>query len=161
MWRGGLGCQIKPINRRIIGGQQPFLQGRVVLIRPARQAKLQAVAPAGGIFGMEMQQVDIGGKRPAWHTLPRPERAVDTRFKSRKPGAEKTLAGEMGQHTVGQQRGVFAKHPRAGCGVAITVQGGEGRTKMKLLRYSLWDYEAFGVGVLLIAAVCVLRSFGL
>jgi len=40
-------------------------------------------------------------------------------------------------------------------------QGGEGRTKMKLLRYSLWDYEAFGVGVLLIAAVCVLRSFGL
>ena len=40
-------------------------------------------------------------------------------------------------------------------------QGGDGRTKMKLLRYSLWDYEAFGVGVLLIAAVCVLRSFGL
>ena len=40
-------------------------------------------------------------------------------------------------------------------------QGGEGRTKMKLLRYTLWDYEAFGVGVLLIAAVCVLRSFGL
>ena len=40
-------------------------------------------------------------------------------------------------------------------------QGGEGRTKMKLLRYSLWDYEAFGIGILLIAAVCVLRSFGL
>ena len=40
-------------------------------------------------------------------------------------------------------------------------QGGDGRTKMKLLRYSLWDYEAFGVGVLLIAVVCVLRSFGL
>ncbi len=39
--------------------------------------------------------------------------------------------------------------------------GGEGRTKMKLLRYKLWDYEAFGVGVLLIAAVCVLRHFGL
>ena len=40
-------------------------------------------------------------------------------------------------------------------------QGGEGRTKMKLLRYSLWDYEAFGVGVLLIIAVVALRSFGL
>ena len=40
-------------------------------------------------------------------------------------------------------------------------QGGEGRTKMKLLRYSLWDYEAFGIGVLLIAVVCVLRIFGL
>ena len=40
-------------------------------------------------------------------------------------------------------------------------QGGEGRTKMKLLRYHLWDYQAFGVGVLLIAAVAVLRSFGL
>lgn len=40
-------------------------------------------------------------------------------------------------------------------------QGGDGRTKMKLLRYNLWDYEAFGVGALLIAAVVVLRSFGL
>ncbi len=40
-------------------------------------------------------------------------------------------------------------------------QGGEGRTKMKLLRYTLWDYEAFGIGVLLVAVVCVLRSFGL
>ena len=40
-------------------------------------------------------------------------------------------------------------------------QGGEGRTKMKLLRYSLWDYEAFGVGVLLIGAVVALRAFGL
>ena len=40
-------------------------------------------------------------------------------------------------------------------------QGGEGRTKMKLLRYRLWDYEAFGVGVLLVAAVCALRFFGL
>ena len=39
--------------------------------------------------------------------------------------------------------------------------GGDGRTKMKLLRYRLWDYEAFGVGLFLIAAVCVLRSFGL
>ena len=40
-------------------------------------------------------------------------------------------------------------------------QGGEGRTKMKLLRYSLWDSEAFGVGVLLIGAVVALRAFGL
>ena len=40
-------------------------------------------------------------------------------------------------------------------------QGGEGRTKMKLLRYSLWDFEAFGIGFLLIAAVCALRAFGL
>ncbi|MBO4938421.1 MAG: energy-coupling factor transporter transmembrane protein EcfT [Oscillospiraceae bacterium] len=40
-------------------------------------------------------------------------------------------------------------------------QGGDGRTKMKLLRYRLWDYQTFGVGIVLIAAVCVLRSFGL
>ena len=40
-------------------------------------------------------------------------------------------------------------------------QGGDGRTKMKLLRYKLWDYQAFGVGVLLIAAVIMLRVFGL
>ena len=40
-------------------------------------------------------------------------------------------------------------------------QGGEGRTKMKLLRFRLWDYEAFGVGVFLVAAVIILRSFGL
>ena len=40
-------------------------------------------------------------------------------------------------------------------------QGGEGRTKMKLLRYHLWDYEAFAVGGILLAAVCVLRAFGL
>ena len=39
--------------------------------------------------------------------------------------------------------------------------GGEGRTKMKLLRYGLLDYEAFGVGVLLIVVVAVLASFGL
>ena len=39
--------------------------------------------------------------------------------------------------------------------------GGDGRTKMKLLRYGRWDYEAFGIGVLLIAAVCLLRHFGL
>ena len=40
-------------------------------------------------------------------------------------------------------------------------QGGEGRTKMKLLRYRRWDYETFGVGIVLVAAVCALRSFGL
>ena len=40
-------------------------------------------------------------------------------------------------------------------------QGGDGRTKMKLLRYSRLDLYAFGVGVLLIAAVIVLRYFGL
>ena len=40
-------------------------------------------------------------------------------------------------------------------------QGGEGRTKMKLLRYKARDFYAFGIGALLIAAVCVLRAFGL
>ena len=40
-------------------------------------------------------------------------------------------------------------------------QGGEGRTKMKLLRYTLWDFRAFGVGALLIALVVLLRHFGL
>ena len=40
-------------------------------------------------------------------------------------------------------------------------QGGEGRTKMKLLRYTLWVFEAFGVGALVLVAVCLLRSFGL
>lgn len=40
-------------------------------------------------------------------------------------------------------------------------QGGEGRTKMKLLRYKLGDFKAYGAGVLLIAAVIVLRHFGL
>ena len=40
-------------------------------------------------------------------------------------------------------------------------QGGDGRTKMKLLRYKLWDFQAFGIGLLVLAAVIVLRSFGL
>lgn len=40
-------------------------------------------------------------------------------------------------------------------------QGGDGRTKMKLLRYKLWDYKAFGVAVLLLAGIFILRSFGL
>ena len=32
---------------------------------------------------------------------------------------------------------------------------------MKLLRYRLGDYKAFGLGILLLAAVFVLRRFGL
>ena len=40
-------------------------------------------------------------------------------------------------------------------------QGGEGRTKMKLLRYQRWDLMAFAVGILLLVAVFLLRSFGL
>ena len=39
--------------------------------------------------------------------------------------------------------------------------GGEGRTKMKLLRYTIWDFRAFGIGVLLLIAVFALGSFGL
>lgn len=40
-------------------------------------------------------------------------------------------------------------------------QGGDGRTKMKLLRFARRDYETFGVGVLLVAAVISLNVFGL
>ncbi|MBQ4600391.1 MAG: energy-coupling factor transporter transmembrane protein EcfT [Oscillospiraceae bacterium] len=40
-------------------------------------------------------------------------------------------------------------------------QGGEGRTKMKLLRYKRWDMYAFAAGALLVAAVITLASFGL
>ena len=40
-------------------------------------------------------------------------------------------------------------------------QGGEGRTKMKLLRYRRFDYIAFGVGVLLLAGIFLLGNFGL
>ena len=40
-------------------------------------------------------------------------------------------------------------------------QGGEGRTKMKLLRYHREDFIAFGSGILLILAVVVLGRFGL
>ncbi len=39
--------------------------------------------------------------------------------------------------------------------------GGQGRTKMKLLRYSRRDYLAYGVGVLLLAGIFVLAGFGL
>ena len=40
-------------------------------------------------------------------------------------------------------------------------QGGEGRTKMKLLRYHREDFSAFGLGEVLVAAVAVLGRFGL
>ncbi len=40
-------------------------------------------------------------------------------------------------------------------------QGGEGRTKMKLLRMHGCDYGSFLVAAALIVAVCVLRGFGL
>ena len=40
-------------------------------------------------------------------------------------------------------------------------QGGEGRTKMKLLRYHREDFLSFGVGILLIVGVGLLASFGL
>ena len=40
-------------------------------------------------------------------------------------------------------------------------QGGEGRTKMKLLRFSYFDFVALGIGVALVAAVMVLAHFGL
>ena len=40
-------------------------------------------------------------------------------------------------------------------------QGGEGRTKMKLLRYHREDFVSFGIGILLIAGIWVLGTFGL
>jgi len=40
-------------------------------------------------------------------------------------------------------------------------QGGEGRTKMKLLRYHRNDIVSFGIGAVLIAAVAMLGSFGM
>ena len=40
-------------------------------------------------------------------------------------------------------------------------QGGDGRTKMKLLRYKPADYEAYAIGMALLAAVIVIRYFGL
>ena len=39
--------------------------------------------------------------------------------------------------------------------------GGEGRTRMKQLRFAGIDFAAFALCALLIAAVCVLRHFGL
>ena len=40
-------------------------------------------------------------------------------------------------------------------------QGGEGRTKMKLLRYKRVDIEAFAGGIVLVVLVFLLRGFGL
>ena len=40
-------------------------------------------------------------------------------------------------------------------------QGGEGRTKMKLLRYHREDFVAFGLGAAMIALVTLLGNFGL
>ena len=40
-------------------------------------------------------------------------------------------------------------------------QGGEGRTKMKLLRYHRNDLIAFGIGAILVVVVCGLAQFGL
>ena len=40
-------------------------------------------------------------------------------------------------------------------------QGGEGRSKMKILRFKRWDLSAFGICILLIAAVSALAAFGL
>jgi len=40
-------------------------------------------------------------------------------------------------------------------------QGGEGRTKMKMLRYHREDFVAFGMGILLMGLVILLGKFGL
>ncbi|MBQ3192427.1 MAG: energy-coupling factor transporter transmembrane protein EcfT [Oscillospiraceae bacterium] len=40
-------------------------------------------------------------------------------------------------------------------------QGGEGRTKMKLLRYHREDFVSFGIGAVMVAAVMLLGRFGL
>ena len=40
-------------------------------------------------------------------------------------------------------------------------QGGEGRTKMKLLRYMRRDYLCYGMGILLLAVIIMLASFGM
>lgn len=40
-------------------------------------------------------------------------------------------------------------------------QGGEGRTKMKVLRYQRLDFGAFAVGCGLLVLICVLRVFGI
>ena len=40
-------------------------------------------------------------------------------------------------------------------------RGGEGRTKMKLLRFHRGDLEAFAAGAVLLGAIIALRSFGL
>ena len=39
--------------------------------------------------------------------------------------------------------------------------GSDGRTKMKLLRYTRWDFETFVVGILLLGSIITLTVFGL
>ena len=39
--------------------------------------------------------------------------------------------------------------------------GGDGRTKMKLLRYKLLDYKTFTLAIVLLAGMVVLRRLGL
>ena len=40
-------------------------------------------------------------------------------------------------------------------------QGGEGRTKMKILRYKRGDLKAYGVGVLMVTGIFVLKHYGM
>ena len=40
-------------------------------------------------------------------------------------------------------------------------QGGEGRTKMKLLRYHREDFISFGCGIVMVAAVILMANLGL
>lgn len=40
-------------------------------------------------------------------------------------------------------------------------QGGDGRTKMKLLRYSGRDFIAFGIGIAVLAVIIILATFGM
>ena len=44
---------------------------------------------------------------------------------------------------------------------ARCYHGGEGRSKMKLLRYTLWDFESFAIGSLLLGVIVTLTVFGL
>ena len=39
--------------------------------------------------------------------------------------------------------------------------GGEGRTKMKLLRYTYWDFITYGIGAVLLGGIITLAWFGL
>ena len=40
-------------------------------------------------------------------------------------------------------------------------QGGDGRTKMKLLRYHLEDFLSYGVGMVLLVTIIVMKTAGL
>lgn len=39
--------------------------------------------------------------------------------------------------------------------------GGDGRTKMKLLRYTRWDFETYAVGIVLLGGIITLTAIGL